>query len=85
MNNYEFDFICKFKYELNFHLPTPQNSYFFLLKGENNNLFYYYNLDGILKCGQLESKEEIKPIKIIKYIEIEDDSIFYVLKITKNN
>ena len=85
IKNCEFDFVCKFKYENDFHLPAPQNSYFFLLKGEDNNLFYYYNLENKFKSGQIESNKEYKPTKIFRYIEIEDNSIFYVLKIRVNN
>lgn len=82
--NYEYNILCKFKFENNFNPPVPNNTYLFVFQG-NNILYYYYNIGNEFKAGELESENEIKPIEIYQKIDFGKSSTFYVIKIANKN
>jgi hypothetical protein len=83
--NYQYDILCKFEFEKNYHLPAPNNSYLFVFKGNDDILYYYYNIGNEFKAGQLEPKNELKPIEIYQKIDFGKNFIFYVIKIKNND
>ena len=86
--NYQYDILCKFEFEKNYHPPAPNNSYLFVFKWNDELLYYYYNIENEFKAGQFDQKDEIKeikPIEIYQKIDFEKSTIFYVIQIINNN